>query len=84
MDDITYVGLDVHKATVCAAHPSSLARRTLSPMHEALWAGHLAQPSIFCMSRDGPPITQRTSGLVRHLQQALPKVRTTPTASRKP
>jgi hypothetical protein len=23
-----------------------------------------AQPSTFCMSRDGPPITQRTSGLV--------------------
>src|SRR5260370_40772790 len=28
-----------------------------------LCAGHPAQPSTFCMSRDGPPITQRTSGL---------------------
>jgi hypothetical protein len=27
-----------------------------------LCADHPAQPSIFCMSRDGPPITQRTSG----------------------
>ena len=30
-----------------------------------LCAGHPAQPSTFCMSRDGPPITQRTSGLMR-------------------
>jgi hypothetical protein len=28
-----------------------------------LCAGHPAQPSTFCMSRGGPPITQRTSGL---------------------
>ena len=28
-----------------------------------LCAGHPPQPSLFCMSRDGPPITQRTSGL---------------------
>src|SRR5229473_6587053 len=27
-------------------------------------AGHPAQPSTLCMPRDGPPITQRTSGLV--------------------
>src|SRR6516165_2986546 len=29
-----------------------------------LCTGHPAQPSTFCMSRGGPPITQRTSGLV--------------------
>ena len=29
-----------------------------------LCTGHPAQPSISCMSRGGPPITQRTSGLV--------------------
>src|ERR1700730_1433816 len=28
-----------------------------------LCAGHPAHPSIFCMPRGGPPITQRTSGL---------------------
>jgi len=31
-------------------------------MHEAL-CRHPAQPSTFCTARDGPPITQRTSGL---------------------
>src|SRR6266478_2844998 len=30
-----------------------------------LCAGHPAQPSTFCMPRGGPPITQRTSGLMR-------------------
>src|SRR5712671_5504125 len=29
-----------------------------------LCAGHPAQPSTFCMPRGGPPITQRTSGLM--------------------
>jgi hypothetical protein len=28
-----------------------------------LCAGHSGTPSTFCISRDGPPITQRTSGL---------------------
>src|ERR1700730_11214680 len=37
-----------------------------------LCAGHPAQPSIFCMPRGGPPITQRTSGL-RAYQTAPPK-----------
>jgi len=30
-----------------------------------LCAGHPAQPSTLCMPSDGPPITQRTSGLGR-------------------
>src|SRR4029077_15735661 len=29
-----------------------------------LCAGHPAQPSTFCMPKGGPPITQRTSGLI--------------------
>src|SRR5205807_9722571 len=43
----------------------------LSPMHDAL-CRHPAQPSTFGLSRGGPPITQRTSGLVRCLIFEVP------------
>jgi hypothetical protein len=43
---------------------SRLIEHSARPPCLRLCAGHPAQPSTLCMPSDGPPITQRTSGLV--------------------
>ena len=54
-----------HTVALCTSNPTYVILPSGPSPCRRLYAGHPAQPSTLCTAEDGPPITQRTSGLVR-------------------